>query len=692
MRPSRMTVGVLVLLFHYATVGAFRFKRNADFGKCWTDNVQGLNTSNFSDPYQWWGKDSTRTHQVITPHPQLNKLGCETLCGDGFQLWPASDTFLRIVLWVFPMAVLVTRFQFAPLGPANMAFVIAHLIGDPIDSMWSLLTRREVNRRFYRHALKSGYDNCEHIAAIWAAYDELGWQEPMDYFFRSLEDRKRGLPFLTPALGVSRGNSPYSPRSSAESVAPENTAQGSSTSQVPNHRLSGPSDTSDPLLGSNPQHIPDQHPRVFDQPTKEEIYYIQLASQRLTSDRSESHLRSWFAILALLAALAGAYTRTWVLQTNDQTSHTIATVCMLFILLPLVRISGGIGSFTSPSAAVEIIFELRRNLRILCVQRKGPRPQLFPPLSIGDKLDSISTPGQYRGDISTVEDASRLEHRKELEVIREWPKIASWMGMNSSWRPCKHIMTIGGHSSGDWGRGRLLAISATFAIAGYIPALGLSYFTPTVGFGCRSMAWTLILAVWIISAALDEIFRCLVSSEKILYYSAWAKDTLFSIFVIGTITALQVGLFNSCYCRTDALTLGREAHADIGPQSPEDFRKGWKRWLAWPLVSFFVVIALYSGIGVAGGDKWRTLLCKSQTTRQDELEALKNKRNNFPEIEIWNANPQIEIGNAPGPSIEIRPPSPPNTRGGELRDMPRSQAGLLLSHHIESKEEAKLSI
>jgi hypothetical protein len=174
MRPSRTIISVLVLLFHHATVEAFSFKRNVDFDKCWTDKVQHLNTSDYNDPNQWWGWDPTHTNRTHKAHPQLSLLGCETLCGDGYQLWPLSDTFLRLVIWVFPLVALIAHFHFAPLGISNMIFIVTHLIGDPIDSIWSLLTRTEVNQRFHRRALRTGFDNHEHIAAIWAAYDELG--------------------------------------------------------------------------------------------------------------------------------------------------------------------------------------------------------------------------------------------------------------------------------------------------------------------------------------------------------------------------------------------------------------------------------------------------------------------------------------------------------------------------------------
>ncbi|KAH0537941.1 hypothetical protein FGG08_005391 [Glutinoglossum americanum] len=666
MRSSRIVATALALLFYHSVVTAFSFKRNVNFSACWVDEVQGLNVSNYSDPYQWWDWDVTHTNRTNQTHPQLSLLGCEKLCGDGYQLWPLSDTFLRLVIWVFPLVALIAHFHFAPLGAGNMVFVVFHLIGDPIDSMWSMLTRTEVNRRFYRRAIETGFDGREHIATIWAAYDELGWQEPTGYFLRNPQNRD---------TASSRPPSPE-PRPSGGSTdvvvivdrtTPQQAYRTASSSSAD---LSEPESSSASWIGAIFQkmtgwawrlpreaRVPQQYSEIYVGPTEAESFYIRLASHRLTSNRSESQLGTWFAILALLTSLAGAYIRTWTMQTNSQTSHTIAIVCLLFILLPLVKISGDIGCFTSPSAAVDILFELRRNLRILSVQEGNPRPPLFPPLSRGgNSWDSTTTSSQPReGSFETIEEASMLEHRTESEVVPEWPKRAPWMGMNSSWRPCKHIMTTGAHSTQDRGSGLLFVISALFAIVGYVPALLLAYFTPTVGFGCRSMAWTLILAAWTASVILDELSKSFVPSAKSLYYCTWVKDGVIFIFVIGTITAVQLGFFNNCYCITDALTLHGNAHADIGPQSTRDFNSGWKRWLSLPLTSLIILGIIFWAISISGGGG-RTLLCKSQSDRQGELQALLNKRRQIPLIETGNTPNQIAhvASSASKPSVHRR--------------------------------------
>ena len=71
-------------------------------------------------------------------------------------------------------------------------------------------------------------------------------------------------------------------------------------------------------------------------PTPAELYYIQLASHRLASNRSETQLTTWFAIIGLFGALGAAFIRTYMQKLNNQTAHSIAVVALFFILIPIV--------------------------------------------------------------------------------------------------------------------------------------------------------------------------------------------------------------------------------------------------------------------------------------------------------------------------------------------------------------------
>lgn len=104
--------------------------------------------------------------------------GCESTCPKPFfDLY--SDMWPRLLTWLIPALLLVGSVHIPRVGRLNRFFVIVHFIGDPIDSMWSLMTKAEVWNRFYRIALRHTPPGPqrEHmaraLAAMLSAFEEL---------------------------------------------------------------------------------------------------------------------------------------------------------------------------------------------------------------------------------------------------------------------------------------------------------------------------------------------------------------------------------------------------------------------------------------------------------------------------------------------------------------------------------------
>jgi hypothetical protein len=62
--------------------------------------------------------------------------GCVQLCGGSGTGW-YSDAPSRLLTWFLPAIFLLSSMQYAPLGKKKL-FMIVHLFGDPIHSIWSL--------------------------------------------------------------------------------------------------------------------------------------------------------------------------------------------------------------------------------------------------------------------------------------------------------------------------------------------------------------------------------------------------------------------------------------------------------------------------------------------------------------------------------------------------------------------------
>jgi hypothetical protein len=563
---------ITLLALSSRRVAAFSPVRNVDFPSCYNYLLE-LNASSFNDPtiYHLW--DSNNTFYQDPRQLVLTLPGCEHVCGDGWQLWPILDVLDHFSLWVFPAVILISHFLFPPLPWKNYAFVIFHAIGDPIDSLWSMLARQDAQRRLYRAARNIpnliGPNDHKYIAAIWSAYEEVGWQDASSDLYRSLVSR--------------------------------------------NWRA----------------------------PNREEMYHIMLASHELSSNRLESQLTTWIAILTLVSALITAYIRTVEQNTriDNQTAHTIAVVALLFIFVPLVKISGNIGSFKSTSTAVAAIEKLRRSLQDYISESEtdtaGPQSELPPFLPL-DLFPPLDLQPDARWDFSSQRKESEDHEMGELHSdsgttqrnVEIWPKLAMWTGMNSSWRPCKKVRVTAQAS----GRSRHLPLMYAFILVllgSSLPAIFLSATNRAdrqiVGFGCRSATWTLVSVLWLGSFGIDYFLRWRFCKAKDLWVSTIFKDSLFALLVVSLVLIVQIGLYNSCWCRSNYISLGINANVNLNPFSDSEWKRSKFQWSVIPAAGLTIICLVLWVVEWRSGSA-RRLLCKSETELQKNLLELENLR------------------------------------------------------------------
>jgi hypothetical protein len=175
----------------------------------------------------------------------------------------------------------------------------------------------------------------------------------------------------------------------------------------------------------------------------------------------------------------------------------------------------------------------------------------------------------------------------------------------------------------------LFLCSIVFVLVGsYFPAVMLSFYSGSVGFGCRCLAWTMIAISWVLSLTIDNTMKLFIPTAKKLWGFTIAKDFLFSVFVVGTVLFVQTGFLNSCYCRANPLTSGEKAGVNLGPFSDSE----WKRnWVVWPTatVSGFCVMLTFGYLAHVldvdrQGSGWRVrfangILCKGEKERHEDL-------------------------------------------------------------------------
>ncbi|KAH8901699.1 hypothetical protein GQ53DRAFT_835371 [Thozetella sp. PMI_491] len=625
----------MAVLVWAAQVQSFRFVNNVNFDYCLSTTMANM-TQDCNDTAAQFCVYDPITHQIENKGLiYLTEPACERLCGDGFGYWQIQDTLLRLFIWLVPTLVLLAHFHFAPLGLVNDLQVLIHVLGDPIDSMWSMLTRQEINRRFYQRAHITGMESEAAVAAIWSTYDELGLTDPSNHFFDALRAREGNR-----VTGGATHPDPSPARSATLRGTTGITGWLRRRTGLEPHPRSGSRNGAN-YEAHNIRHLPDTV----------ECFLIEVAAQHLQSNRNESVLTTLVAILGLVSGLGAAFVRTWIDQQNNQTAHTIAIVCLLFNFIPIVQISSQIGAFTSSTAAVHIIQNLRRHLTDYNASRGNhSRPSLFPAFEFHKDL-------RWDGEIIDTEIELRARQSDiNLFNLQTWPGIANFAGMNASWRPRKALPeedTFDNHHTADhW-----LGFFSFFIIivGSYVPALVISYQTPLKGFGCRSLSWTVILGIWLLSVALDFIFKRLkifgiLLKARSLWRTTIIKDAATAISIIMIIVSAQIGLLNSCWCRSGSLTHEKNNYVNLNPLTPDQFTQGWILWLATPTVALLIIGVFLLTVG-KNWKEARSLLNRTHRDREQDIIRLTNLRRALPEDYrriAWAAFEAPPVAGAPG--------------------------------------------
>lgn len=103
----------------------------------------------------------------------LTLAGCNAICGPK-QTW-YLDVGPRLNAWVIPVLLLLINVEVSPFGKRNFLEFL-HLLGDPIDSLWSLLHKIDAWDRCYAHAARY-YQLCPScrliVATIFGGHEEV---------------------------------------------------------------------------------------------------------------------------------------------------------------------------------------------------------------------------------------------------------------------------------------------------------------------------------------------------------------------------------------------------------------------------------------------------------------------------------------------------------------------------------------
>lgn len=201
----------------------------------------------------------------------------------------------------------------------------------------------------------------------------------------------------------------------------------------------------------------------------------------------------------------------------------VGLAMMISWLLPLVLLTNHLGTFTSR----------RTCLRIMNEFLEGTLPSASNDFSFITKYGSQSW-------------SSWSEYFKALK----------WNGAIYTYQPWMSILS---RRKGNGLFGMFLALAST--VSGVVSACIILWYAYPSGFGCRHIVVLGLFFLWILSAFLTHItYRLLQKSVKRHWWFVAIKDCIIgSATIVGVIVSV-ISVFNSCYCWSLKMSLGKNAY------------------------------------------------------------------------------------------------------------------------------------
>ncbi|KAF8861570.1 hypothetical protein BDZ45DRAFT_799765 [Acephala macrosclerotiorum] len=522
----------------------------------------------------------------------LTYIGYTLICGSSYSWWSWKDTVDRLSLLVLPTIVLIAHLAFPPLGWWNYFVVMFHAVGNPIGSLRSVMTRLERHRRL-RRAAEGVFVNdglgMRGTATVFATYEELSWQDLSGYFAELLI--------------------------------------------VTGKRLD-----------------PDERALLL------------RASHRLSSTRLASTAAAAVAIAALIATLASSIVQT-IKQIDEvntrvynETAGTIAVMCIMFMSIPQVWFSSRLGTFTTDSGASHILETMNDRLREVIAAKELTNP-LFPQLQLGacplqarDRRPVLllwlfrRLPSRISALFDTffshcpLDPPQQSYESENAKFVKTRVDDSSYISLNSAWRPCKHLAPDPRGRS----HAQLTAISLLSVVFGAcLPAIFISLTNHSdersLAVGCRSLTWMTILGIWLMSFILDSVFRFLICSfsssrhdpahkVRVLWQWTVAKDGIVTCAVLILILLVELGRYNSCWCRA---SFSRPSKVTLFPYTAKQWQDSQIFWTSLPGAGLIINLCCILWVELRWGDErgfgleCGSPLCKSGKEMQAELDELK---------------------------------------------------------------------
>lgn len=458
---------------------------------------------------------------------------CNDKCGTGWNGYSSLETQKCLASWSIPLFLLIGSMHYASLGVVNTISVIIHLLGDPISSLESLLSKL---RRLQKHHRRCARD---------LAYLPLGVQKAVAMILAAYEEWDHDIPvYMVQAVQFGL----KAQKNEGEFAILKDEIEKQEQTKDMFRILKDWLGTSRHFSSSKQL----QRQRVCLQ-----------AANELSDCRVSGLVKTLLGLVNYFAALLASFIHIEKGDYNNRTGHTIAYAMLYSWLIASVLLCSLIGGYATKRSSEDALKRLYLRFEAIEVQ-----------YNIG---------GESRETIPAISRLCGSDNHAESSTYQS----LEWSGGNSTFRPRQSC----------WGNRKLSTsclahLPTLFAV---INAFVISYTSPTVGVGCRSISHAFYGASWIASAGITRIIHCTTESA----YHQWLYIRIKDSIIAGAHTIvffmIYCGWFNSCFCWSSWFSLRADAHVVLTPL-PMIQQLATTKWLALSLSSILGQLLLVACI------------------------------------------------------------------------------------------------
>jgi hypothetical protein len=246
--------------------------------------------------------------------------------------------------------------------------------------------------------------------------------------------------------------------------------------------------------------------------------------------------RTYLAMIIYLSTVASAFIHasSSASQCASRPGNRIAFAMLYSWLVPAILLSTFGSRFTTNDACVRAIKRFTRHLKL-------PETSLLSP-GYHSRLMGLKSS-------RTVSVVRAAPYSGSIYVFRPAKRLVSALLPHFPYPVYMLILSLLPN-----------IISAAFAVA-------LSYSTPTVGLGCRSIAHLTITALWFLSFLMTiALSKLRIATGSYHIKLVYAKDFVIGVGAVLAVAVIYAGAFNSCWCWSNGINgiVARNLHVLLG--------------------------------------------------------------------------------------------------------------------------------